>query len=627
LLTQALAAHQEAKESFRPSSTNRYPPKASTSPPQSSAANGSQVNDGVNTGKDAEDFKGKVAMIASGHVHDGLVSSGIGSALISPTVLLDRNDMNDADSRLASYRDLQNNNRGRGTSLERTEKEKRVQDSPKGTYSTNPGDTALPPSPATPNIRDLDSISSNQPTEGVRAKYRLWRDSRHGIAPEKAWSIGEVGTDDLGGQVERSIKDAMAGIEPNNRSRKSSHSLRFFKEGLPDDTTKKRGKSQGRSKEGILKAKHSPVSENPKQRASSDQSESNVSLRGLGRVGDSQSPLSSPHESSTKQPGFDLTSDSTAESPSVEGYFDISRNTGVITEDQVQTLPLALLAEIRNNHNLTPGASKGSSFSRSIPVTESERPRPENNDLDFKPIENELRIDEDSFEDDHHSPTKNADDEDESGEEQISSALFVPHKTPRESPKQERNGVQRAAGAQLNDRDHTEASTSQEWLEEYQVPLRDVDQKYLNQEHTPHLTPLSPTPTTPHSPYFEKNNIFTEPSAISDTEQSPASESGYSTAGDEASITDDQEVTPTGSLKPQISGAYSQHIQEQQNVPRQPVEAIELIPYRHQVGGHTTMWRFSKRAVCKQLNNRENEFYEKIERDHPDLLEFLPRYV
>lgn len=59
--------------------------------------------------------------------------------------------------------------------------------------------------------------------------------------------------------------------------------------------------------------------------------------------------------------------------------------------------------------------------------------------------------------------------------------------------------------------------------------------------------------------------------------------------------------------------------------PSQPRDAIELIPYKHQVGGHTTLWRFSKRAVCKQLTNRENEFYERIERYHRDLLPFLPK--
>ena len=55
------------------------------------------------------------------------------------------------------------------------------------------------------------------------------------------------------------------------------------------------------------------------------------------------------------------------------------------------------------------------------------------------------------------------------------------------------------------------------------------------------------------------------------------------------------------------------------------LEAVELKPYDHQVGGHSTVYRFSRRAVCKQLNNRENEFYETIERTHADLLHFLPR--
>lgn len=55
------------------------------------------------------------------------------------------------------------------------------------------------------------------------------------------------------------------------------------------------------------------------------------------------------------------------------------------------------------------------------------------------------------------------------------------------------------------------------------------------------------------------------------------------------------------------------------------LEAVELKPYDHQVGGHNTVYRFSRRAVCKQLNNRENEFYETIERTHAELLHFLPR--
>ena len=58
-----------------------------------------------------------------------------------------------------------------------------------------------------------------------------------------------------------------------------------------------------------------------------------------------------------------------------------------------------------------------------------------------------------------------------------------------------------------------------------------------------------------------------------------------------------------------------------------PPGAVELKPYRHQVGGHTTVFRFSRRAVCKSMSNRENEFYETVERKHPELLTFLPRFV
>lgn len=58
-----------------------------------------------------------------------------------------------------------------------------------------------------------------------------------------------------------------------------------------------------------------------------------------------------------------------------------------------------------------------------------------------------------------------------------------------------------------------------------------------------------------------------------------------------------------------------------------PPQAIELKPFNHQVGGHTAIYRFSRRAVCKKLNNKENKFYETVERYHPDLLDFLPRLV
>lgn len=54
---------------------------------------------------------------------------------------------------------------------------------------------------------------------------------------------------------------------------------------------------------------------------------------------------------------------------------------------------------------------------------------------------------------------------------------------------------------------------------------------------------------------------------------------------------------------------------------------IPLRPFRNQVGGHSAIYRFTKRAVCKPLVSRENQFYEAVEREAPPLLGFIPRYL
>lgn len=56
-------------------------------------------------------------------------------------------------------------------------------------------------------------------------------------------------------------------------------------------------------------------------------------------------------------------------------------------------------------------------------------------------------------------------------------------------------------------------------------------------------------------------------------------------------------------------------------------DVLHLRPYKHQVGGHHTLFRFSKQTVCKPLVNRENEFYEAMEQSHRDLLAFMPKYM
>lgn len=55
--------------------------------------------------------------------------------------------------------------------------------------------------------------------------------------------------------------------------------------------------------------------------------------------------------------------------------------------------------------------------------------------------------------------------------------------------------------------------------------------------------------------------------------------------------------------------------------------AVELQPFTNKVGGHTAIFRFSERAVCKALVSRENMWYENIEQQHKELLQFIPRYI
>jgi inositol-hexakisphosphate kinase len=518
--------------------------------------------------------------------------------------------------------------RGRGTSLERTEKERRVQVSPNGASLRNAGDTAL----ASPHLQrrsptPADVIAKSPPTEGVRATYRAWRYPLPSVAAEKAWSINERGGDDQGGRVEKLITDAMAGVEPNNRSRKASHSLGFFKEGLPEDRTKKReARGRGRSKDGLSPVKtlrgvdvgkklQDPFTRDPVhhlQVGDIPSEDGNWSSTEDGQP----APLPMPGQ-------VDLGLNSARGLSMEEGYVDLATDIEVPRE-QVRALPPQLLAEIRKHHNLTPGATKGTSFSRSLPVAVSERPRDEDEGSEVKSFESGEKDGDSNGEGTELSPVKSADEEDESGEEQISSALFLPHQSTRDSSDGDDNVFESVPDHRAEERRSVDVSNLQRWLEQYEVPSRDRSPRDLLSRTVPVTSPVR---VKPPSSYAERESVASQSGDVSGAEQEILDDSGYTTAGED--LIDDRVLSPVGSLKPEgfLPSGTSRHVSDELPDPERPLEAIELIPYRHQVGGHTTMWRFSKRAVCKQLTNRENEFYEKIERYHPQLLKFLPRFV
>lgn len=594
LLTEALKTNRETEQSALGAGTSS---RSSLSPQSRQRATG--LNTEFKQTKPA-----KMAIVASASAGNLRTGMNAGPSPTFPNFSL--RDFNGPNSSPMNHRQHFNSKaRGRGTSLERTPKERRVQEVPKGTYSTNPGDTGIPGPPAPTPLATSESISNNPPTEGVRAEYRSWRNTTPVRAAEKAWSIGDQRSkNEEDGQVERSVKDVLAGVEHDGRSRKASHSLGFFREGRPEDKTKKRdNKNRGTSKDPTVRGKDVIDNGSEKQKGKASYTTGDGPGSNYSTV--TPSPVEAPeHASKWKMEGR-------------KGGPSHSSDTSV--EDNVRSLPPKLLDEIRKHHNLTAGGGKGSSFSPSIPRIESEKAYP-GGDVESAKAISTIR-EEEAIGDDAKAPVRRTDDDEDSGEEQVSSALFIPHQASHE-PRDRIAELSDSDDGSLQGENRLETKNSRQWLEEHEVPSDEVD-VYVSPESTRALP--SPTLITQNDLSELKSPGLND---IPDVDHGYQDDGGYSTLGEESGVEDD-DTTPTGSLKKDHTApsAYGQLVHEHQQKTQQPLEAIELIPYRHQVGGHTTMWRFSKAAVCKQLNNRENEFYERIERFHPLLLKFLPRYV
>ncbi|KAK6414104.1 inositol polyphosphate kinase kcs1, partial [Oleoguttula sp. CCFEE 5521] len=253
-------------------------------------------------------------------------------------------------------------------------------------------------------------------------------------------------------------------------------------------------------------------------------------------------------------------------------------------------LPRELLEDIRNHHHLEPGTAKAIAISNA----------------------------------DHHDTlrarstthtTKPGDDD--SDEEHISSATYFPHQgvvlgdSPNHELQMDRNVP--IPSNKLDD------SSRQSQADDVQIALRSDDASDCLKGD------------------FALRRRSTGASATDDADlahdvllSGDESETGYSTAGHESELSDTEQTTPTAT--PTAKSEFAKRRREHKRRPSEtqappPLGAVELKPYRHQVGGHTTMYRFSRRAVCKQLNSKENMFYETVERHHPELLGFMPRYI
>ncbi|KAI1496268.1 hypothetical protein F5X99DRAFT_82163 [Biscogniauxia marginata] len=474
-------------------------------------------------------------------------------------------------------RDFLANTRARGRSLERTEKEIRLPLlNSAEEYSDKVEDPFL--SDMVGVVQAPPVENGNETSSDPRAMCRAWRVERAlSMGLEKAWSIGTgdvIGHED--GQVEKSITEVLAGMEPT-RSRKASHSLRFFKEGLPDDKGKRRDAKPGaQSREKLSPAKRPSADDFQPMHVSEDQPPQSPTLTSRGTEDDSSSQVQS-HQLSA------LTADLLSNRANEHDYFGPQRLHANVPEHdklsprQDQTSPISG-AQTR--------AHDGPNSVAAL-VGDGSKARRESNDG--------TEIGEASEEGD------------ESSEEKISSAVFLPHQGLDETPKDRLPIADRLESRQPASRPSI-TKDFHPWLVKADEP-------------EPEQGPEGESTIERGS---GDNALNGKHEGSSHVREKPHK------VGDECAIEDDIEPPKKPRDQPASSlpvSHYEDLVHDHQVGAKLPLEAIELIPYKHQVGGHTTIWRFSKRAVCKQLNNRENEFYEKIERYHRDLLPFLPRYI
>ncbi|KAF3217162.1 hypothetical protein TWF106_007999 [Orbilia oligospora] len=268
---------------------------------------------------------------------------------------------------------------------------------------------------------------------------------------------------------------------------------------------------------------------------------------------------------------------------------------------------------------------------------------------------------------------RDEDEDEDSEKEQLYSALYIPHKTPSIDPKRLSfhhdgeilsEGSPSSPGLRLSELDLDDTEPTEFEFDGSTTHLKGkrhtIDGKSADFEVKIVATTDQPAHGVKHqheisvaevltteTPIFD-NGITQEPSSLSrhdSFESDFDTQSGYSSFSSRRnsdtefydSTDHDDANTPTATPKQAHQSKHHRHhhhhhhhhrtFTDKSQIPPPPLGAVELKPYNHQVGGHTALYRFSRKAVCKSLNNRENEFYEAIEGTHQELLQFMPRYI
>ncbi|KAF2085168.1 SAICAR synthase-like protein [Saccharata proteae CBS 121410] len=451
-----------------------------------------------------------------------------------------------------------------------------------------------------------------QDNDEKRVRYRSWREGKPALnlsSPHKM-GLGE------NTRVDKKIEATLPKVEANvvARSRKTSHYLGLFKE---NEVAQEQKKREERVKDRVVSDRMAHESREANRPSESIPKEASIAST------DSDDDHVTPTAQRTKYFPPEENNDVSGDADGMSGP-DVDASVNALAQANHQGIPLNLLEEIRNFHHLTPGGRGDTPIGKTQQSVKSEQTESVPASKQSQGAE-EGPTDYFGSRDDKGTERTGASDEDEESEkEHISSALYFPHRqlTPSRTPDRlspVTEEPRRTPSRSARSRRAADWQTGDEPAPPAEVQIS------LHQQDETECLHGDLRPTTPSSDTDLKAGSASESdagTAISESDYESWDESVRS--GNESNVTDELGTTPTQSTYQGLKSPPKKHKRRRSPA---PLGAVELKPFDHQVGGHTTVYRFSRRAVCKQLNNRENEFYETVERNHPELLEFLPRYI
>ncbi|KAL8687001.1 MAG: hypothetical protein Q9218_006704 [Villophora microphyllina] len=410
------------------------------------------------------------------------------------------------------------------------------------------------------------------------------------------------------GKVEKRIEATLAKAEPGPaaRSRKSSHLLGLFKENAVQEP-----------KKPAEKVSH-PLSSEPESkkdtfRPSADELLENEHVSNRDRKQSGESIITS--QQNGEQLGL-----STGDQAMQEKLGNDERGVDYQLGDGKSPLPPDLMSDVREHQLTIPTATAADSRKLRSPQ-KMDRP---GQDIEGYVDAMKSPTTEPPTEQKRPETIAEVEGEEDSDKEEILSALYYPHQAPSPDANEHTADLRPLSNAKSapkglrrpTDPETTDAEEDDVLSEEVDIALQSNNkQRYLHGD-----LPKSSLPSD-DAPAFDSGL-----SSASESDYESLDEGGRSASGDERNALNDGEATPKAS-----PGAYPSFLRSRSRKRRgrlaAPFNVVELKPYKHQVGGHSTVYKFSERAVCKPLSNRENEFYEVIEQDHRELLKFLPKYI